>query len=978
MMPLVEKFKSLSAPVKYAVYTAAGIIVFLILTMLVIPAVVKAVAISQLSKKLSRTVSIESISFNPFGLCVGIKGFAIHEPNSDKVFLSFDELRVDAEIMSAFKLGAVSREMRLAKPYVNLVRTDGNVYNISDLLTGKQEETPKPQEKTLLFSIGNIQITDGAFDFDDLPKHAYHKVTEINLTVPLVSNFDYHLNTYCLPSFSAKVNGKLIELTGKAKPFDKTQETHAEIELQDFDFTEYITYIPAELNFRVPSGRLSTKLMINFVQHVRAKPEIIIDGRVALEALEVVALDGKPILKLPSLAINGIACNVNKQDVRIDEITSQGLRLHVARGKDGTVSLQNMVASAPDNETKAAEKKEVPAGPAWSVKVKHIAFSDAAINVEDNSTSQPVQLVADKMNFTIDNIATDNNSSADIDFNCVLNSEGKIGVRGACIINPLALKLNLDLANIDMRPMQGYMPEDVKLLITNGNIALKGTLDLKKEKEKVLAGYQGDIGLYGLAAVSKNNADDLLKLKALDIKGIRAGSEPLALDIDTIKLAGLTARPVVEQDGTLNFAAIQENPAQAADNESVQGPGPPAAEKPEESPLPPIRIGGIILENSRVQFVDKSIQPRYATDLSDIKGRIANISSQKDSVSAVRLSAKLNRYAPLNITGSISPLQEKRNADIKITFKDIDLTSFSPYSGRFVGRLIEKGKLSLDLAYLINDNQLTAQNKLFLDQFTFGGSVASEQATSLPVGLAVSLLKNRKGEIHLNLPISGSLDDPEFSVTKILLKTLVNILEKAALSPFSLIGAIIPGGEDLSQIAFDCGSALIPDNETKKIDTLVDLLADKTDLKLEIQGQADAEMDRVGLRETMFMRKLKVLKLKDLAKKGQAPASVDEVVIEQDEYEDFLTKAYRAEKFKKPSVMGIPKSLPAEEMKKLMLEQITVTDDDMRQMLEQRAIAMKNRIVDSGKVGQERLFILEPQVLSGKGKAGCCVEFKLK
>jgi hypothetical protein len=403
----------------------------------------------------------------------------------------------------------------------------------------------------------------------------------------------------------------------------------------------------------------------------------------------------------------------------------------------------------------------------------------------------------------------------------------------------------------------------------------------------------------------------------------------------------------------------------------------PAAKKKE--PLPPVNIGTIVLEKGRMQFTDKSIKPRYSTDLADIQGRITGISTKPDSQADIRLSAKLNRYAPFKVIGTIKPLQEKIDADIKIIFDNIDLNAFSPYSGRFIGRVIEKGRLSFDLAYTIKNNQLTSQNKVFLDQFTLGKSVASKDATSLPVGLAISLLKDRKGGIHLDLPVSGSLDDPSFKVGPVILQMLVNLLEKAATSPFALVGALIPGGADISNIPFICGTDQLSDEAVKRLDAVAGLLAEKTDLSLEIQAAADAEADREGLRQEMVMRRMRALKFNDMSKKEREGLTLEKVVIPSGEYEEYLRQAYKTEKFEKPQgLLGISKRLPADEMKKLMAEHMQVDDDDMKELLQQRGLAVKQYLAETAKVPPERLFIIDARLDSGKGAAGCCVEFKLK
>jgi hypothetical protein len=311
----------------------------------------------------------------------------------------------------------------------------------------------------------------------------------------------------------------------------------------------------------------------------------------------------------------------------------------------------------------------------------------------------------------------------------------------------------------------------------------------------------------------------------------------------------------------------------------------------------------------------------------------------------------------------------------------MDLSPASPYSGKYVGYVIEKGKLSFDLKYLIDKKKLSSENKVFIDQFTFGEKVDSPDATSLPVKLAVALLKDRKGEIHLDIPVTGSLDDPKFSVFSIILQVIGNLITKAVTSPFALLGAAFGDGEGMQYVEFDPGLASIPADGIKKIDALGAALAEKPSLKLEIAGYVSPEADREGLKQYLLQRKVKAQKLNDLVKKGGSAPPVDEVVVAPDEYEKYLTLAYRAEPFPKPrNFIGMVKSLPVPEMEKLMLTHIEVGDEELRQLAARRANTVKDALLKSGKIEAERLFIVEPKGLTPEKKdkvADSRVEFKI-
>ena len=135
--------------------------------------------------------------------------------------------------------------------------------------------------------------------------------------------------------------------------------------------------------------------------------------------------------------------------------------------------------------------------------------------------------------------------------------------------------------------------------------------------------------------------------------------------------------------------------------------------------------------------------------------------------------------------------------DLAVKFNNIELSPVTPYSSKYLGYAIDKGKLTLALKYSIDKKQLQAQNDVLIDQLTFGNSVDSKDATKLPVRLAVVLLRDNSGKIDLHLPVTGRTDDPDFHVGKIIIDTIVNILEKAATSPFALLEAIYPGSAEL-------------------------------------------------------------------------------------------------------------------------------------------------------------------------------------
>jgi len=309
------------------------------------------------------------------------------------------------------------------------------------------------------------------------------------------------------------------------------------------------------------------------------------------------------------------------------------------------------------------------------------------------------------------------------------------------------------------------------------------------------------------------------------------------------------------------------------------------------------------------------------------------------------------------------------------------MPTFSPYSGKYIGYTIEKGKLSVDVRYHVEKGELTAENNVFLDQLTFGEKVESPDALSIPVTLAVALLQNRRGEIDIHMPISGSINDPQFSVGALLVEVFVNLLTKAVTAPFSLLESAFGSGEQLSEISFSPGRAELDAEAEKRLQTLSKALIDRPALKLEITGQVDPVDDPEAWKRAVLERNVKAKKLVEAVKKGETGVSLDNIELKPEEYPKYLALAYKEEKFEKPkNVVGLTKSLPVPEMEQLMLANIDAGESAMRELAQVRGEAARDWLIEKGGVPGDRIFLLEPKVEAeaGSKKSASRVQFSLR
>ena len=354
------------------------------------------------------------------------------------------------------------------------------------------------------------------------------------------------------------------------------------------------------------------------------------------------------------------------------------------------------------------------------------------------------------------------------------------------------------------------------------------------------------------------------------------------------------ARLVIETNKTINLLnalRLTNTNAPATNETKVATATRPAGET--NSELPQISIGAIVITNTALSFSDRSIQPNVNLSIRDVNGRVADLSTKQLQHADLNLGAKIDGVGPAAITGTLNPFSGTETNEFKVSVKDMDLTPASPYAGKFAGYGIAEGKLNLDLAYQLVGKKLTSKNVITLDQFNFGDKVASPDATHLPVRLAVAILKDREGKIVLDVPIEGSLNDPQFRIGKVVTRAVVNILEKVATSPFSLLGAVFGGGgAELGYQEFAVGSADLTPVDRQKLEALAKGLYERPALNLEITGGVDLDGDREGLQRAALDQEIRTRVWMKLRKDQQATNTVDQLVLAPDERGRWIKTIY--------------------------------------------------------------------------------------
>lgn len=695
------------------------------------------------------------------------------------------------------------------------------------------------------------------------------------------------------------------------------------------------------------------------------------------------------MIRIGRFDIMGGSLDLDRHSVNIEEVALAESRFNVQRNRKGMLNFREIAGGSEDD---TGEKTDAP-GPAWRYEVQRLTLGDVGVRWRDDMPAAgPADISIEKIGARVEGISSLPNAVSKLSMRARVGRSGSVAISGSIIASPqMHAKLRVNAHSLPILQVQPYFADKVNVSVTSGVVNALGGIEAKMGKQARIL-YTGTLQVEKFASVDNFNRNDFLKWETLSCGGMRIDTAPLHVAINDISLNDFYSRLIINPDGSINVQHVmgkegespqavagesvtpgqRQSPAAAKGQSNTSQPGGTAAssaDSPKTAPVVPAKIDRITVRGGHINFSDRFIQPNYSASLTKLAGSIRGLSSDVSSAADVEIRGTVDDAAPVVILGKVNPLSGNLFLDLAASVKGMDLPAATPYSARYAGYPIIKGKISLDVKYRIENRQLRAENRLVLDQLTFGNRVESPSATKLPVLLAVALLKDRNGVIDINLPISGSLDDPQFSLGRIILQVIVNLVTKAVTSPFALIGSLFGGGEELSFIEFGPGRAVLDKTALDKLKTLAKALEERPGLKLDVIGHIDPQADKEGLRRSMMERKLKGRKFDSLAKQGQSPAGLDEIIIDPAEYPQLLKQAYAREKFPKPrSLIGTARDLPVSEMEKLMLANTTVTDNDLRQLALGRARVVANVLVQDGKIGSERVFVVEPKLNAEPGE----------
>lgn len=1012
-----------------------ALVIYAIIGFFIVPAIIKWQMLKQLPALTHREATVAKVKVNPFAFSLTIRGLALKETNGD-VFSSFDEFYIRFRpVASLFRWSWTFSKISLQKPFAQITYNADGTFNFINLIpTNAPAATTPPSTNPTPLSLPRVTIyslvvSNGAVGFADLSRKDPFKTqfVPIDLNLTNLTTIRDRNSPY---SFIAKTE------TGESFGWSGTITVNplgssGKFRLGGLQLPKYATYAHDFARFEIAGGKLDVAAIYRYDSSTNPLDLTLSNAAVGLTGLILKSPDGETNIAIPSFTVSDTEVNVVRQTARVGMVKSTGGSLLVRQEADGTINLLNQLITS----TNASAAPGPTNGPldlsAWSARIDEIAFDNYALTLQDKKLLHPAQLDVDQVAFDVKNISTASNAPITVLANLRFAGTGSIGVKGTGTILPPSADMQLTLSNVDVRPIQPYVEEQATIALAGGTVDLQGRARYAgPDTNAPLLSFEGSLAVSNFNAVDDVLYKDFAKWDSLSVDGIKATALPNSLEVSNVDFVHLVTSIIIGSNHQPTFLTVVRKAPVDTNAPVVPVTNAPVSLSQKNPGLLlakiglPVKIGRVGLKDNSVHYGDDFIEPHASFDVAQIDGSISNISTDPETSAVVDIKGKVDERSPFSVTGRLNPLSPKMTGNMTVTFTNTELTPLSPYTEKYVGRPLSKGKLSFGITCSIADYQLNAQNDFFVDQLTLGAKNGSPDATHLPVKLAIDLLKDRNGRIMLDVPVTGRTDDPKFRIAPVIWQVVDNVLVKAATSPFSLLGAAFGGGEELSFVEFEPGRYSLPDSETNKLEKLAKALYAHPALSLEINGSVDTNRDLLPMAHLRLEEQLKSQWVKEQQAAGKPAVALEQVNLDLDDRTRLVKKMYKTQigeyqpsqltnsanpetarlaallavTAPEPSVLhgavflrknapkrktttvqpqagavaatGAPAvpltrdQLEQEDMEDQLAARINITSDDFRELMQKRANRVQAYLLQTEKVTGDRLFVTAPKTIN--------------
>jgi hypothetical protein len=942
----------------------ALVALYSLLGFLILPGVALRIANQQLAQYATVPAQLQRIELNPFSLELTLWGLQIGEPGKEQV--GFERLYANLALDSVWNGALHLTAVELDKPRSEVLFAKGGQLNLTQLfkLPPSEAKPEQPPSDPFPLRIGSIKLKEGYLHFQDERPSEPIEFLYDNMNLELK-------NLSTLPDDNADMTlvakgpyGGQIDWSGTLSLSPIASE--GTLKVTDGKMKAFWPYVRDAVPLVLEEGVIS--LDTHYTFNLSKETELLLDNTsVKVAPFAIKAPDGRQLVRLANLEVSDTSIDLAKQKVIVGKIRSDKLETWAALEKDGQLDWQKLFASQPAKATPKEKAEPAAAEPTpaekaaqapskpWQVLLKDVQLRNYNVHLADRSQKEPVALDVGPLNVDLQGFDSLNQSPFTLKLDTGVGKQGKLQAAGQVNLAPVWAKLDVSTRDIDLRVAQAYISPFILLELRSGMLASDLKVDLKST-EPLAFNVTGKAQVNQLHTLDTIKSRDFVKWQQVNVDGLSYVHGD-ALSIDKVTLLQPYARFIINEDRTTNVNDLLI--PQPADAPAAKAAKPASSDKPLG-----IHIGQIDINDGSANFADLSLTPNFATAVQQLNGQIGTIDNRKPNPAKVDIKGKVDRYAPVTIKGALNPFNPLASLDIATSFKRVELTTLTPYSGKFAGFRIRKGRLNLDLHYLITNGQLKAENKVVVEQLQLGEKVDSPDAVDLPIRLAVALLKDTEGKISIELPVTGDLNNPQFSVMPIVWQTLRNLVLRAAQAPFKFIGGLIAGGgsEDLGTVAFAPGSSELTGDAQSSLDKLASALKERPELRLEIEGTSAQTSDGPLIAQQRLDREYQATWYKILQRRGdKVPANASMLVVDDSDKPAMLEGIYRTRLKQQPPAEWeqLGRDERTAKLREAVIKSWAESAALLRTLGQERASSIKDYLVDKGKLEDDRVYFID-------------------
>lgn len=977
-------------PGRRALLTAAALVLALVaagaaLGHFWLPGFLRAQAITHAKQAWGRDLTIGAVELDPFRLRLEVRDVALPDADGRPLF-GLRRGLVDLELASLWQRAIVLREVRLEEPAARLVRRADGRFNVLDLLPPSRpkphQDAPAPELRlqALRLSGGRIELRDESRQ----PAALEQRLQDVALE---------------LDGFSTRREGGRFALRATAASGGRLQasgdlalapqlRSGGELTLSGLELPPLTPWLGDAAPVVPRSGTLELGARWRVAGVAPLRLELTVP-RATLSGL-VLRLPGatEDAVRLPRTELEELSVALPERRIAARRLRVEAAAVRAALGRDGRLDLLGLLPVGPAGPAGPARPARPAEDAPLRLELAELDLGLASLDLEDRRSARPRSARIAPLAVLARGLANDASREIELKLDAGILPGGRLALQGRLTPRPLAAVIEVDAQSLPLTIAAPYLADQAALSLRAGRFGTRGRL-LLGAPAGAAAGpaataapggrlplvYEGSAGLDEVLLHESRGGSELLALRRVQAQGLRLALEPSRLDLRSVIVEGPRSRVRIAPDGSLNFAALRSPPDPNAPS-AAPAALPPSGTRTAAAPQPrppgaaagsrddpfPVRIGEVRIRQGTLDFADDSIEPRFAARIQQLQGRLAGLSSARDSRATVALQGEVGPFAPVAIEGRIEPFAFDRFTDIAMRFENISLPVFNPYSGRHAGFSIQRGKLDTNLRYEIEQRRLRASHKVRIAQLEWGEATAGREAAGLPVRFATALLKDRDGIIELDLPVTGTLDDPEFRIGPIVWKLIGNLIVKVVSAPFTALASLFKGSEEAQFVEFAPGSAALEPEAASRLAELGRALAAKPGLSIDVPLAPGLPLDRAALAEARLAELIE--RAPENARGGAAPGRVPFATLPLAErvaiLQAVLARLGRAAPGAPAAAAETDGQAQLQALTRAAREAMEVSPAELEAVSRDRAAAVQAALLQGTGLAPQRVFIVAP------------------